>query len=372
MFASYQSCFSCKARYRANERVFRCERCKGSLLLVYDRLPQRKAVRSKAFALTRPHHWKYWMFYPVRRERAITMEEGGTPLLQSKTHNLWFKYEGENPTGSFKDRGSTVEITHAKELGVSRVLCASTGNMGASVAAYASRAHMQAEIWLPKGTPPVKTRQIKAYGGRVVRYGRTYNETLEKTFELAKRAYLAGDYAYRLEGQKSVAFEIADQLKWRVPDYVVVPVGMGTLAFATYKAFAELEALGLTSRMPRLVAVQAAGCAPVVQAFEKNSHMIIQVNNPRTIASAINCGYPNYGHEVLRALRKTKGLAVAVTDKEIIAAQRALGKEGIFAEPGGAASYAGFLKAGLKGSVVCVVTGSGLKDPFAGAKRRSK
>lgn len=371
MLVKRQVCFSCRARYRPKARVFFCEKCGGSLLLVYSR-GQRRAVRSQTFARSRPHHWKYWMFYPVRAERAVTLEEGGTPLLRSKAHaNVWFKYEGENPTGSFKDRGSTVEITHAKELGAHRVVCASTGNMGASVAAYASRANIRAEIWVPRGTAGVKIQQIKAYGADVVEHGRTYNETLEKTFRLAREyhTYLTGDYAYRLEGQKSVALEIADQLSWRVPDYVVVPVGMGTLAFATYKAFAELRALGLTRRIPRLVAVQAAGCAPVVRAFVSGSHTIERVKNPKTIASAIACDLPNYGHEVLHALKRTKGLARTVTDEQILEAQRELGKEGIFAEPAGAAAYAGALKAKLEGSVVCVITGSGLKDPFAGTKR---
>ncbi|MBI4017479.1 MAG: threonine synthase [Candidatus Aenigmarchaeota archaeon] len=329
-------------------------------------------MRSLAFAHTRPHHWKYWMFYPVRRERAITMEEGGTPLLQSKAYaNVLFKYEGANATGSFKDRGSTVEITHAKELGAHSVVCASTGNMGASVAAYASRARINVEVWLPTRTSGVKINQIKAYGAEVKRYGRTYNETLEKTFELAREgAYLAGDYAYRLEGQKSVAFEIADQLHWHVPDHIVVPVGMGTLAFATYKAFAELRALGVTRHVPKLVVVQAAGCAPLVKAFESGADVIEQVKRPKTVASAIDRDMPNYGHEVLHALKKTGGRAVAVTDAQILKAQKALGKEGIYAEPGAAASYAGALKMKLDGSVVCVITGSGLKDPFAGLPRR--
>lgn len=356
------------------------------MLLVYEEPKQRRAVRSPVFKLVKPHHWKYWMFYPVRQERAITMEEGGTPLLQSQKHpNLQFKYEGENPTGSFKDRGSTIEITHAKDMGVHSVVCASTGNMGASVAAYASRAHIAAEIFLPKGVSGVKVQQIRAYGARVVRYGRTYNETVSRTFEMAGRgAYLAGDYAYRLEGQKSVAFEIADQLSsndafevfghgrkgWHVPDYVIIPVGMGTLAFATYKAFAELRALGLTRKMPKIVAVQAAGCAPVVKAFESGSHEIERIRRPKTIASAINCDMPNYGHEVLHALRKTNGFALSVTDQQILAAQKELGEEGIFAEPGAAASYAGFLESGLDGKVVCVVTGSGLKDPFVGRRKR--
>ena len=344
------------------------------MLLVYKNRAQRKAVRSKTFALARPYHWKYWMFYPVRRERTVTLEEGGTPLLQSTKHtNLLFKYEGENPTGSFKDRGSTLEITHARELGAHKVVCASTGNMGASVAAYAARARIGAEIFLTKGASAVKTAQIRAYGAFVVRYGKTYTETLEKTFELARQgAYLTGDYAYRLEGQKSVAFEIADSMKWRVPAYVFVPVGMGTLAFATYKAFAEMKEVGLTYRMPKIVVVQAAGCAPLVKAWESGAHVIEPAKKPKTIASAIDCDLPNYGHEVLHALKKTGGFAVSVTDKQIVSAQHSLGKEGIFAEPGAAASYAGFLKVKPGESAVCVVTGSGLKDPFSGAEKRKR
>ena len=311
------------------------------------------------------------MFYPVVDLTSIvTLDEGGTPLIPSiHTRGYLFKNETVNPTGSFKDRGTTVEVSKAKEFHVHAIACASTGNMGASVAAYCRRAGITATIYLPKFAPKIKKIQISVFDAEIVSVNGTYEDALLKTKKLReqKHTYLLGDYAYRGEGEKSVGFEIIDQLNWQIPDFIVMPVGNATLFSSVYKSLKELRTVGLIDRLPRLVGVEAKGCNPLVVAYQKNSgtitlNTIKPVRSPKTIASAINCGNPVDGIKALVALKETNGIMCDVTDKEIFAAQKELTHEGIFVEPSGAVSYAGAQKLGLRGTVVCVLTGHGLKD----------
>ena len=297
-------------------------------------------------------------------DAAVSLGEGGTALVQSKTRKgYYFKNEATNPTGSFKDRGSTVEISKALEFGVKEVACASTGNMGASVAAYCARAGIKSTIYLPTFAPKVKANQIASYDSKVVNVRGTYQDAVEKTLDLRhkKHVYLTGDYVYRGEGEKSVGFEIIDQLNWEIPNYIVVPVGNATLFSATYKALHEMKAVGLIDSFPKLIGVQAAGCQPLVSAW-KRKEKVREVKKPKTVASAIACGDPVDALKAQIGLKKTKGKMVSVTDAEILSARREIGKEGLFVEPSGAVSYAGAKKLGLRGNVVCVLTGHGLKD----------
>jgi threonine synthase len=298
-------------------------------------------------------------------EDIVTLHEGGTPLLRDPDgRDLFFKYEGVNPTGSFKDRGTAIEISRAKELGVQNVACATTGNMGASVSAYCAVAKMNAHIFTTKFAEPAKIRQIKAYGASVTVVPGTYDDALAESKKTRdeKGYYLMGDYPLRGEGQKSVAFEIADQLNWGVPDNVIVPIGNGTLAWATYKAFRELETVGLTNKMPRIIGVQARGCNPVYNSFIHNLDYIVPLKKTNTIASAINCNNPVDGLETLTAIRESNGLCIQLSDEEILRAKAEMGKLGIYAEVSGAASYGAYKKLKLGGKTVCVVTGHGLKD----------
>jgi threonine synthase len=294
----------------------------------------------------------------------VTLGEGNTPLIPAKNNKDYlFKYEGVNPTCSFKDRGSTVEITKAKELGIKEVACASTGNMGASVATYCARAGIKSTIYVPLFATKEKLAQMKAAGAAIAKIKGTYDDAVDKTKEMRikKHVYLTGDYAYRGEGEKSVGFEIIDQLEWQIPDYIVVPVGNATLISSTFKAVNEFKEVGLINKIPKIVGVQASGCSPLVDAFNSNKE-IKPVAKPKTVATAIACGNPVDGLKALDALKKSKGSAVKVTDNEILSARKELGNEGIWAEPSGAVSYAGAKKLGLKGQVVCVLTGHGLKD----------
>jgi threonine synthase len=288
---------------------------------------------------------------------------------------IWFKNETTNPTGSFKDRGSSVEITKALELGATRLVCATTGNMGASVAAYSARAKLSVKIFIPSDTPRHKLMQISVHGAKIIKT-KDYTTASASAERLAKTGYyyLAGDYPYRGEGQKSIGFEIADQFHFKLPDAIVMPIGNGTLMWAVYKALHELSIVGLIQRIPKLIGVQAAGCAPIVHAFEAGIdgiHEPIKPVKPRTIASAIEVGNPIDGPKALTAINRTGGFALAVSDREILAARNLLGREGIYAESGGAAATAGLIAA-MKNpkfakqlneakEIVVLVTGHGLK-----------
>ncbi|MBR9707716.1 MAG: threonine synthase [Candidatus Diapherotrites archaeon] len=363
VFASHLECFSCKGKFPADKIAFWCEKCGGSLVVRYKHGAIRKQILKPEFLRDTPSHWKYWMFYPINDlSRIISLNEGGTPLLPARKEGYFFKFEGLNPTGSFKDRGSTVEVSKARDFGITETICASTGNMGASVSAYGARGGLGVKIYVPGFAPPEKLAQIKTYGAGVVKVKGTYNDALLKTQDLftKKKTYLTGDYAYRAEGQKSVALEIVDQSGWKPPDYLVAPIGMGTLFYALYKGLNEAMDSGLLRKLPKLVAVQSSGCSPVIDAFNNDAE-ILPVKKPKTVATAINCGSPNFGKQSLHALRKSNGLAVSVTDKEILQARKELGSEGVYAEPAGAVSYAGAKKLKLDGKVVCIVTGHGLK-----------
>jgi len=346
--------------------LFECTDCGGPLDIEYDYGEIERTLIKDEFKRQTIRHWKYWRFYPIRNtDEAIVFGEGGTPLIQSKKKsNLFFKYEGMNPTGSFKDRGSAVEITKAKELGVKEVWCATTGNMGASVAAYSDRAGIKANIAVPEHVPESKIKQILAYGANVRKIKGTYDDAVRFTKKLRqdKGVYLTGDYPYRGEGEKSTGFEIIDQLNFQVPDYVVVPVGNGTNMYGIYKGMMEFKEIGLINKIPKIVGVQAKGCSPIYDAWMKASDTIEAVGKPRTIANAIEVGNPLDGVKALKAVRKSGGSFEAVTDSEIKAAQAELGKEGIYAESAGAAGLAAVKNVHLDGTVVIVISGHGLKE----------
>jgi threonine synthase len=366
MLVKKVKCFKCGKEHPVDKVLFECSRCGYSLDLEYDYREIKKLVNKDNFYQTPARHWKYWAFYPIQDlEKVISMQEGGTPLLQSRNNeDYWFKFEGVNPTGVFKDRGSSVEISRAVELGVKKILCASTGNMGASLAAYAQRAGIKAEIYLPSFASGNKVKQIKGYGAKVKIVKGSYDKALNLTKKVRQKTgvYLTGDYPYRKEGQKSVAFEILDQLHWYSPANIVCPMGNGTLIYAVYKGCLELKKTGFIKKMPRLVGVQAQGCNPIVKAFKANKTEVKAQKKTKTIATAINCSNPVDGLEALQALKQTKGLAEDVTEKEIREAKKELGREGIYAETSSAATLAGAKKLGLRGKTVLVITGHGLKE----------
>ncbi len=368
-------CFRCGRKHNPHEierlPIPRCE-CGSAVDAEYDYKSIKKVILRDEFMRTPPTHWKYWAFMPVKDlSRCITMGEGATPLLEnkrlSKTGRVLIKYEATNPTGSFKDRGSSLEITKALEFKKHRVAVASTGNMGASMAAYAAFAGLECKVFIPDITGKEKIAQIKAHGAGIIAVKGDYAAAIKQAEEyvlLHSDSFLTGDYPWRSEGTKTVGFEIADQLYWHVPDYVVVPVGNGTLIYSIYEAFRELSLVGITDKIPRIIGVQVENCAPVVNAWEKGLSEIIPVPDPDTIATAIACGDPIDGLAALRAIRDSGGFALKVSDDEALSARNILARNGIFVEPSGAVAYAGFLKKELSGIVVCLATGHGLKDMY--------
>jgi len=289
----------------------------------------------------------------------VTLGEGGTPLvpapeLSRRTGaDVWLKLEGANPTGSFKDRGMTVAVSAAMTEGAEAVVCASTGNTAASTAAYAARAGLRGAVLVPEGKIATgKLAQALIHGARVVALRGNFDEALKLVRELADRnpiALVNSVNPFRIEGQKTGAFEVCDQLG-EAPDVLCVPVGNAGNVTAWWKGFREYEVA------PRLHGYQAEGAAPLVHGAP--------VENPETIASAIRIGNPARWEEAMDAFTASRGEVRAVSDDEILDAYSLLGqREGVFCEPASAASVAGLLKYGAEGRVVCVLTGHGLKDP---------
>lgn len=367
MHSKHFYCFECGHVFSPMEILFECPDCSGPLDIEYDYGEIRKTLRKKEFLKKPVSHWKYAAFFPIaKKEKIVSLNEGGTPLIKSVSHeNVFFKFEGLNPTGSFKDRGSTVEISKAVELGIKKVHCASTGNMGASVAAYCARAGIKAIIVVPRIAEERKVQQMLAHNAEVKRVNGDYTAALNIVRKARKQgnAYIVGDYPFRGEGEKSVGFEIAEQFAWKAPEQVVCPMGNGTLIYAVFKAFNELKITGFVKKTPHLVGVQAEKCDPIVKAFEKHGE-IIEIKNPETVATAIACGKPIDGIMALHAIKKSKGTAARVSDREILEAQKALARQGIYAEPSGAAGFAGLKKTSAEKTTAVIVTGHGLKSDF--------
>lgn len=324
--------------------------------------------------------WRYRELLPVRdHSKVVTLNEGGTSLHRCHSlseslgvHSLCVKDEGENPTGSFKDRGITVGVTKALELGVKTVACASTGNTSASLAAYAAKAGLNCIILIPSGKVALgKLAQAMIHGAKVISVRGNFDDTLATVREIcsAHPVYLLNSInAFRLEGQKTLAMEVVDQLG-HIPDRVVVPVGNAGNISAIWKGFIELSDLGFIETIPMMVGVQAEGASPIADAVEEGRDEIKRVSNPETLATAIRIGLPVNWRKALKAIGESGGLAVKVSDDEILEAQRLLAeKEGLFVEPASAASIAGLRRLIDTGvvkrdeEIVCVATGHGLKD----------
>ena len=373
------ACSECGRTYGLREAPYICD-CEGLLEIRYD--PSEVAKRLEGADLKkRPLGvWRYREILPVNvSAKVITMQEGGTGLYRCEKlsralglREVYVKNEGENPTGSFKDRGMTVGVTEAVFRRSKAVICASTGNTASSLAAYAAKANLRCIVLVPHAKISLqKFSQIIAYGAQIVEVGGTFDDALSLAIQASSKmpVYLLNSVnPFRIEGQKTAAFEILDQLE-EVPDVVVLPVGNAGNIWAYWKGFKEYQEFGLVDRVPRMVGIQAAGASPIVEAFKKGSDCIEPVEKPDTIASAIRIGKPVNWKRALRILRESSGLAETITDDEILKGQLLLAsKEGIFAELAGAASIAGLVKLVERGEidrderVVCVVTGHGLKD----------
>ena len=321
---------------------------------------------------------KYKKFLPVNSTTPmITLGEGDTPLVKSARlgkelgcEELYFKLEGCNPTGSFKDRGMVVAVARALEAGSRAIMCASTGNTSASAAAYGGRCNLSTIVLVPKGDiARGKLTQAMAYGAKIVSVNGSFDQALSlvRTFTSRHPITLVNSVnPYRLEGQKTAAFEIVDSLG-DAPDYVLIPVGNAGNITAYWKGFVEYRSGGFSRKTPRMMGFQAEGAAPIVLGH--------QISNPKTVASAIRIGSPASWKGALAARDESGGVIDVVSDEEILTAYRLLAShEGIFCEPASAAAFAGLTKLchqGLSlanGRVVCIITGTGLKDPELAAQ----
>ena len=374
-------CISCGAVFPPSMTIYTCPECNGLLdvVLALDGLRGRISwndFRGRCFNV-----WRYRELLPVFDDnKIVSLEEGGTPLVKCDklakwvgVRGLYIKFEGANPTGSFKDRGMTVGVTKALEYGAKAVACASTGNTAASMAAYAARAGLKAIVILPWGKVALgKLAQAVMHGAEVVGIEGNFDQALAIVRSLSERhgIYLLNSVnPWRLEGQKTVAYEIIDQLGG-TPDLIALPMGNCGNISALWKGLKELLELKLVGCAPRLVGVQATGASPVVDMFKSGSEMFKPVENPETVATAIRIGNPVNWPKAIRALRESDGLAEKVTDEEIIKAQQMIAcLEGLGVEPASAASVAGLKKLVEEGSldanstVVCICTGHLLKDP---------
>jgi threonine synthase len=371
-----QRCVGCGTTYAADVRSYECAKCHNLLELVRAGPVSKSDLYGQR---GQPGVWRFRKALPLGPEvEPVSLEEGDTPLVHVERigvrlglRKLHVKNEGQNPSGSFKDRGMTVAVTRAVHGGAKLLVCASTGNTAASMAAYAARSGITAMVTVPAGkVASGKLTQVYAYGAKIIRVEGDFDEALKITLKVAAEikelSVMNSVNPYRIEGQKTNAYEIYEQLGYHVPDYVVLPVGNAGNISAIWKGFKELKEWGISNSLPRMVAVQAAGAQPIVEAFLRGRDSVKAVH-PHTIASAINIGNPASWKKALAALMESNGMALAVTDEETIAARMELAStEGIFVEPASAVPIAALRQ--LKGRlekdavVVCVCTGNGLKD----------
>src|ERR1019366_6669713 len=373
-------CSLCTRKFEAGKRWNLCE-CGGPLLVRYDLAQLREAWSLDSFASAPDSMWRYAPVLPVQHATSIvSLGEGLTPLLSTPrtgarigSSDLLIKDEGLNPTGSFKARGLSCAISMCVELGIGKVAIPSAGNAASALAAYAAAAGLEAHIFMPQDVPQANFIECKAYGAHVTLVnglisdcGRIVAERSPKEgwFDISTLKE-----PYRIEGKKTMGYELAEQLGWELPHAVFYPAGGGVGLIGMWKAFAEMEALGwIGSHRPKMIAVQAEGCQPGVRAFHAGAERSTFWENASTIASGLRVPKPLGDVLMLRALRESGGTAVAVSDEALLDAGIQLaGEEGIFVAPEGAACVSaaerllkeGFLKADDK--IVIYNTGSGLK-----------
>lgn len=380
-YLTHLECGACGTHYAADRLWNLCPACGKPLLARYDldrarREWPRESLTSRPWTL-----WRYGELLPVQAERfRLTLGEGGTPLLAAPRlgaelglRHLAIKDESLNPTGSFKARGLCLAVSRALELGVKALAIPTAGNAGGAMAAYAARAGIPAFVFAPQDVPPVFVAEARALGATVT----LVPGLITDAGRLVQQGAAEGRWfdvstlkePYRVEGKKTMGYELAEQLGWTLPDVVVYPTGGGTGLIGMWKAWEELEALGwIGSHRPRLVSVQSAGCAPIVRAFHASAEFAEPWEGAATIADGLRVPAAVGDFLMLRALRASGGTAVPVPDEEILDAQRRLGAtEGIFAAPEGAAGVAALAhlrESGWLGAderVVLFNTGSGLK-----------
>ncbi|MCA9094147.1 MAG: threonine synthase [Planctomycetaceae bacterium] len=361
-FVTHLECGLAGDRYEA-DRIHGLSKGGRPLLVRYDLKAIRAKVDKSELASRPPDLWRYREFLPVRRTaNVVSLGECHTPLiplpkLQAGSGELTIKDEGRLPTGSFKARGLCMAVSMAKELGIRKVAMPTNGNAGAALAAYATRAGIESYVFCPQDTPEINVREIEAQGAKVWRVNGLINDC-GRIVGAGKEAMGWFDFStlkepYRIEGKKTMGLELADQLGWTVPDVIFYPTGGGTGLIGMWKAFYELREIGwLTGKLPRMVAVQATGCAPMVKAFEEGTEHAELWQNAHTVAAGIRVPVAVGDFLILRAVRESGGFAIAVDDPTILAARDEVAqREGFLMCPEGAATYAAYKQAISDGRV---------------------
>ncbi len=387
---SQLECSRCGRAFDANQAQNVCE-CGGPLLVKYDLANIAAAWKRSDLRDALPSMWRYAPVLPAELGEAITLQEGWTPLMQARAlgqgigaEDLWIKDEGRNPTGSFKARGLSCAVTMAKKFGVRKLAIPSAGNAASALAAYAAAGGLEAHIFMPRDVPQANFIECKSFGANVTLIDGLISDCARVVAERREREgwfdISTLKEPYRIEGKKTMGYEVAEQFGWHLPDAIFYPCGGGVGLIGMWKAFAELEELGwVGNRRPKMISVQAAGCQPITRAFEENTEASVFWNDAHTVASGLRVPKALGDFLVLRAIRESKGTAISIADEEILDATLELAeREGIFAAPEGGACVAaarrllqtGFLKS--QDRIVLFNTGSGLKYLEAFSTRFSR
>ena len=381
MHVTFLECSRCGLRHERGALHTLCRQCEKPLLVRYDLVRAARTLTRAALATRQSSLWRYREVLPVAHdEHVTTLGEGWTPLLPAPTlgarlglKRLYIKDESTNPTGSFKARGMAVAVSMARELGVQRLVVPSAGNAAGALAAYAARSGLEATLYLPRDAPRANVIECQQSGAEVVLVdgfirdcGRLIAERKDRDgwFDLSTLKE-----PYRIEGKKTMGYELAEQFGWELPDVILYPTGGGTGLIGMWKAFEEMEQMGwIDSRRPRMISVQAAGCAPIVTAFDAGAEFAEAAASPQTVAAGLRVPAAIGDFMILDILRRSAGRAVAVTDGELVAAvAEVAATEGVFAAPEGAACLPALRRllerdeVGKEERVVLFNTGSGFK-----------
>jgi len=378
MFLTHLECTLCGLRHDWTRLQNLCTACQKPLFAIVDLAAASRTLTRDVLATRERSLWRYREVLPLpANAEPVSLGEGGTPLLRAKRFgenvDLWIKDESLNPTQSFKARGMAVAVSMAKHLGTTQLAAPSAGNAGGALAAYAARAGLEAHIFMPSDTPRANIVECRELGAHVTLIDGLITDC---GAEIARRKDAEGWFdmstlkePYRVEGKKTLGYELAEQLSWRLPDVILYPTGGGTGLIGMWKAFDEMETLGwIDQKRPRMFSVQASGCAPIVRAFEAGEKTAPEFPNAHTVASGLRVPKAIGDFIMLKILRQSNGGAIAVDDEEMIRVTREVGSsEGLFVAPEGAACFAALKSLRTAGKidngdrVVIFNTGSGIK-----------
>uniref|UniRef100_A0A7V0Z6S8 Threonine synthase n=1 Tax=candidate division WOR-3 bacterium TaxID=2052148 RepID=A0A7V0Z6S8_UNCW3 len=358
-------CQLCGKRFSDEQPLWRCS-CGGLIDIEINARLSLRGLKKRP-----PGIWRYREMLPIREDKNIvSFNEGFTPLVEIKIKNKpgLFKMDFLFPTGSFKDRGASIMVSKIKELGIKKVLIDSSGNAGCAVSAYCAKAGIECMVLVPENTSEEKMKQIKSYGAKLYIVQGNRDETARVALKLAEKNYYASHYynPFFFHGTKTFAYEISEQLGWRAPDTLILPVGNGTLILGAYIGFKELHNQGLIKKIPKLIGIQTKNCAPIYWMFKRHTNYVPILSTKPTVAEGIAVGIPPRANQIIRTIKMTKGTIITVSEREIKQSLEETNLSGIYIEPTSATAVAGVKKyLGLsdkKELIVSTFTGTGLKS----------